>query len=99
MIRGGRPLSGSVVTSGSKNAVLGAMAATLLVADECLLTNVPRIGDVEQMAQVLRSLGAKVEWAGDHSLRIDASTLDESSPGEDVAGSLRASFLVMGALL
>ena len=99
VIRGGRPLSGSVVTSGSKNAVLGAMAATLLVADECLLTNVPRIGDVEQMAQVLRSLGAKVEWAGDHSLRIDASTLDESSPGEDVAGSLRASFLVMGALL
>ena len=98
MIRGGRPLSGSVVTSGSKNAVLGAMAATLLVEDECLLTNVPRIGDVEQMAQVLRSLGAKVEWAGNHALTIDSSGLNSSSPDRS-AESLRGSFSIMGALL
>jgi len=98
-IEGGHPLRGTVGVSGSKNATLGAMAAALLVSEECVLRNVPDIGDVEQMAQVLRSLGASVEWAGPHVLRINAVKLHSSSPAMDVAASLRGSFLVMGALL
>ena len=99
VIEGGRPLRGSVCVSGSKNATMGAMAAALLVTDDCFLENVPAIGDVGHMAEVLRSLGATVEPMSEHSLRINASKLTRSSPPTELVGSLRASFLVMGALL
>jgi UDP-N-acetylglucosamine 1-carboxyvinyltransferase len=98
-IEGGQPLSGTVTTRGSKNAVLGAMAAALLVSDTCRLTNVPRIADVDVMAGVLRSLGAKAEWDGQHELLIDASGVNSSVPDRDLAVSLRGSFAIMGALL
>src|SRR3989442_14301491 len=51
------------------------------------------------MAQVLRSLGASVDWAGQHVLHINAAKLHSSSPAMEYAGTLRGSFLVMGALL
>jgi UDP-N-acetylglucosamine 1-carboxyvinyltransferase len=99
LIEGGHRLQGAVAVSGSKNATLGAMAAALAVPEDCVLRNVPDIGDVEQMAQVLRSLGATVDWAGQHMLRINAAKLHTSTPAMEYAGTLRGSFLVMGALL
>jgi UDP-N-acetylglucosamine 1-carboxyvinyltransferase len=99
VIEGGRPLRGTVDISGSKNAAMGAMAAALLVPEDCYLENVPDIGDVEQMAEVLRSLGAVVEPTSDHGLRINAADLTGSSPPTELVGNLRASFLVIGALL
>jgi UDP-N-acetylglucosamine 1-carboxyvinyltransferase len=98
-VHGRRPLRGSVEIAGSKNATLGAMAACLLADDDCILENVPHIDDVEQMAEVLRSLGAKVEWDDAHVLRINAATADKTCPDRELVGSLRGSFLVMGALL
>ena len=98
-IEGGHRLQGSIQVGGSKNATLGAMAAALLVGEDCVLDNVPDIGDVEQMARVLRSLGAAVEWDGPHTLRIDAANLHSFSPPSDLVGNLRGSFLVMGPLL
>jgi UDP-N-acetylglucosamine 1-carboxyvinyltransferase len=98
-VRGGRPLRGSVEIGGSKNATLGAMAACLLVEDDCILENVPQIDDVEQMALVLRSLGASVEWDDAHVLRINAAGVNKTCPDRELVGSLRGSFLVMGALL
>ncbi len=99
VIDGGRPLHGSVDVSGSKNAAMGAMAAALLVAEDCYLENVPAIGDVGHMAEVLRSLGATVEPTSEHGLCINTAKLTSSSPPTELVGNLRASFLVMGALL
>src|SRR5437870_5445131 len=99
LIEGGHRLQGTVAVSGSKNATLGAMAAALLVPEDCVLQNVPVIGDVDQMAEVLRSLGATVEWTGRNVLRISAAELHSSTPAIEFAGTLRGSFLVMGALL
>jgi len=99
VIEGGRPLAGVVEVSGSKNATMGAMAAALLVKEDCYLENVPAIGDVGHMAEVLRSLGVVVESTSEHGLRINAAALTASSPPTELVGSLRASFLVMGALL
>lgn len=99
VIDGGRPLHGSVTVSGSKNATMGVMAAALLVAEDCYLENVPAIGDVGHMAEVLRSLGAVVEPTSEHGLRINAAELTRSSPPTELVGNLRASFLVIGALL
>src|SRR4029453_19182669 len=99
VIQGGHRLEGSVHVSGSKNATLGAMAAALAVPEDCVLQNVPDIRDVEQMAEVLRSLGATVEWTSPNILRINAAKLHSSSPAIEYAATLRGSFLVMGALL
>ncbi|HEY5639174.1 MAG TPA: UDP-N-acetylglucosamine 1-carboxyvinyltransferase [Dehalococcoidia bacterium] len=99
VLEGGKRLSGSVRVGGSKNATLGAMAAALLVADDCFLENVPSIDDVDQMALVLRSLGCDVEPAGDHTLRLNASRVTSSVPDPELVATLRGSFLVMGALL
>lgn len=99
VIEGGRPLRGDVQVSGSKNATMGAMAAALLVSDDCYLENVPDIDDVRAMAQVLRSLGAVVEQTSPHALRINAANIHTYSPPTELVVNLRASFLVMGALL
>lgn len=98
VLEGGAPLRGTVRIGGSKNATLGAMAACLLVPEECILTNVPRISDIDRMADVLRSLGADVSWEGGDRIKINAAKIDKSTPSR-VAERIRGSFLIMGALL
>ena len=99
IIEGGHALRGAVDISGSKNATMGAMAAALLASEDCTLRNVPDIGDVEQMAHVLRSVGATADWLEPHVLRINAAGVSTSAPPTDLVGNLRGSFLTMGALL
>ena len=99
VIEGGHALRGRVTVSGSKNATMGAMAAALLVPDDCILENVPDIEDVAHMAEVLRSLGATVERLDAHALRLNAANLHSWSPPSELVGNLRGSFLVMGPLL
>lgn len=60
-IKGGVPLEGEVVISGAKNAVLPIMAATLLTPERCVIRRVPDLSDVQFMAKILMSLGAKVK--------------------------------------
>jgi UDP-N-acetylglucosamine 1-carboxyvinyltransferase len=64
-IKGGTPLAGEVLVSGSKNAVLPILAATLLTAEPCLIRRVPNLSDVRFMGEILSSLGAEVRFAGD----------------------------------
>ncbi|MBX9770506.1 MAG: hypothetical protein K2X29_04005, partial [Candidatus Obscuribacterales bacterium] len=61
IIRGGKPLRGTVRVGGAKNAVLKMMAGALLAKDVSILRNVPNLTDVYMMAEVIRYLGAKVE--------------------------------------
>ena len=60
LIEGGHKLEGRVAVEGNKNAALPLLAACLLTDQECVLHNVPRIGDVEVMARLLLVLGAVV---------------------------------------
>src|SRR3972149_6335384 len=99
VIEGGRPLRGSVRVSGNKNAADYAMAAALLSADDCILENVPDIEDVTFMGDILRQLGAEVEQLSPARLRINAAQIHSFEPPSDLVVNLRASFLVMGALL
>lgn len=98
-ITGGSPLRGSVRISGSKNGADYAIAAALLTAEEVILHNVPDIGDVRQMEEILAYLGAKVEHVSKSELRINAANLTRSEVPPRLAAQLRASFLVMGPLL
>ena len=72
VVTGGKPLNGRVRVGGNKNAALPVIAACLLTDEECVLENVPRIRDVEVMAELLRELGASVAWEGTSTLRIRA---------------------------
>lgn len=94
------PLRGEVTVSGSKNAVLPIMAATLLTKEACEINDVPHLKDVEVMCEILRSMGCEVteKWE-DHTLIIDTSGLNTSSAPAELVKKMRASFFIMGPLL
>ncbi len=98
-ITGGNPLHGRVRIGGSKNGADYAMAAALLAADDVVLHNVPDIGDVRQMEDILRHLGATVDRLAPGAIRINCADLTEYDVPPSLAARLRASFLVMGPLL
>src|SRR5258708_39806161 len=99
LIEGGQRLSGSVDVEGNKNSALPLLAACLLTAEECVLTNVPRISDVEVMARLLLDLGAEVEGIGSTTLRIRCPQVLKDEPDATLVGRLRGSVLLLGPLL
>ena len=99
VIEGGHPLSGTVRASGNKNAALPILAACVLASEEVLLTNVPRIRDVETMVELLADIGADVEWVGANEVRVDAGGVSKTGLDADLAREIRASFLLAGPLL
>ena len=99
LIEGGHRLQGRVAVEGNKNAALPLLAACLLTEDECVLTNVPRIGDVEVMARLLLDIGAEVDGIGSTTLRIRAPHLRTHAPDRALVGRLRGSVLLLGPLL
>ena len=98
VVEGGRPLEGEVKISGSKNAALPIMAATLLAPGKYRISNVPRLRDVRTMAHLLRIIGAKVEIA-EHTLVIDTTLADFPEAPYELVRTMRASIYVLGPLL
>src|SRR5712692_5698068 len=99
LIEGAHRLSGAVDVEGNKNATLPLLAACLLTTDECVLTNVPRISDVEVMARLLLDLGAEVEGIGSTTLRVRCPDVVKDEPDGALVGRLRGSVLLLGPLL
>jgi len=98
VIRGGRELRGSVRVSGAKNSALKLMAASLLTDDECRISNVPDIGDVRVMAEVLRHLGAEMGFH-DGEMRVRCPRLATVRAPYALVRRMRASIIVLGPLL
>jgi UDP-N-acetylglucosamine 1-carboxyvinyltransferase len=96
-IHGGRPLSGSIKISGSKNSALPILAATLLTREPCTIRRVPDLSDTNYMLQILKHLGAEVERASG-TVTIAAAKIDSIAP-YDVVRRMRASVCVIGPLL
>ena len=99
IVEGGQRLGGSVDVEGNKNAALPLLAACLLTDEPCTLTNVPRIGDVRVMAELLRGLGAEVDGIGTTTLRIRCADVRSDEPDPRLVGRLRGSVLLVGPLL
>lgn len=100
VIDGGTRLDGEVSIGGAKNAVLKQMAACILISDTCKLYNVPDLTDVDTMIKVLNCLGVKIEYDKVHkSLEIDASNITGVIAPYELVSKMRASFIVLGALL
>jgi UDP-N-acetylglucosamine 1-carboxyvinyltransferase len=98
---GGARLCGEVAASGSKNATLALMAASLLLEGETVLSNVPRLRDTDAMLELLRALGARADWDAQDpaSVRIDPAGVSHFEAPYDLVRKMRASFLVLGPLL
>jgi UDP-N-acetylglucosamine 1-carboxyvinyltransferase len=99
VIEGGYPLSGTVVPAGNKNAALPILAAALLTEEEVVVGNVPRIRDVDSMLALLEDVGVTVTWSDDHEVVLRASSVSGTEVDAELAGRLRASFLLAGPLL
>ncbi len=97
LIKGGVPLHGEVTISGAKNAVLPIMAATLLTAEPCVIRRVPDLTDVQFMAKILASLGAKVTVDGD-TVTVQARKLKPVG-NYDLIRKMRGSICILGPLL
>ncbi len=98
-IEGGRRLSGRVAVEGNKNSALPLLAACLLTDEECVLTNVPGIRDVEVLARLLVGLGATVDGIGTGTLRVKCEVVKTDRPDPVLVGKLRGSVLLLGPLL
>ena len=99
VVRGGRPLRGTVRPAGNKNAALPILAATLLADGPVELENFPRIRDVDTMAALLADLGADVSWTGANHLRVDARHARPKPLDPKLCAKIRASILLAGPLL
>lgn len=97
-ITGGRPLRGTLRVQGSKNAVLPILAATAAIPGRVTLTNCPPIRDAAVTCALLEGLGLKASARGSR-LEIDGAGPVGSAPDPALAGRLRSSFLLLGALL
>ena len=97
-ICGQEPLSGTIDISGSKNATLPIMAATILAPGKSRLGRVPDLADVRTLQRVLSHLGIKIEHDGPE-LTLDASDITELEAPYELVRTMRASILVLGPLL
>ena len=97
-ITGGRPLAGTLAVQGSKNAVLPILAATAAIPGRFAFTNCPAIRDVTVTCALLRGLGLRISEA-DGLVTADSRAAIHTAPDPVLAGKLRSSVLLLGALL
>ena len=98
-IVGGTPLKGSVVISGAKNAAVAILPAALLVSGPCRIENVPDISDVRILIDILRGMGATIEYENANTLTVDCTAINSIHPDPALVRKMRASYYLMGALL
>jgi len=91
-------LSGSVNISGAKNAALPLIASTILAKNEVNLENIPEVTDVKTLLKLFKNLGANYYFEKNH-LKIDTSTINNTTAVYEIVKTMRASILVLGPLL
>ena len=99
VITGGVPLRGVIRPAGNKNAALPLLAACLLTDQPVVLHNVPAIGDVLTMRNLLEALGVSIESVDEHSWRMHAKNIANHTPDAALCRLIRASILLAGPML
>ena len=99
IVEGGHTLRGTIRPAGNKNAALPCIAATLLTEDEVVLENVPAIRDVKTLLELLKMIGAEVEWLDRNTIRVQAKDLRAAEIEVEAAARIRASILLAGPML
>ena len=100
IIEGGKRLEGTVNISGAKNSALAIIVAAALATEgECVLENIPHVGDVGTICLILRSLGVEVWFDRKGLLHVNGSTLSKYQAPYHLVRKMRASFYCAGLLL
>jgi UDP-N-acetylglucosamine 1-carboxyvinyltransferase len=99
VIEGGVPLAGTIRPAGNKNGALPILAACLLTDEEVVLTNVPRIRDVDTMCDLLEHLGVRIDRRGEGEVALCAAGVGDTAVDHELSERIRASFLLAGPLL
>jgi UDP-N-acetylglucosamine 1-carboxyvinyltransferase len=100
LIRGGRPLNGTIDISGAKNSALKLMVACLLTPEPLQLSNMPDLSDTRFLSQLLATLGVEVFWPkGAKTCHLNAAELTSTIAPYEQVRKMRASFNVLGPLL
>src|SRR6266571_6572790 len=99
VVRGGVPLRGEIAVSGSKNAALPLLFASLLTEDECRLGQVPQLVDIRTALRLLHDLGVEYDWLSNSEVALNARAVRQLQAPYELVKTMRASFLVLGPLL
>lgn len=99
MIKSGGPLNGEIRISGSKNAALPILAATLLADSPILLRNMPHLNDITTMLALLRCMGVGVTIDERMGVEIDTNSINDFTAPYELVKTMRASILVLGPML
>lgn len=90
---------GEIEVMGAKNAALPILAAALLTKEACVLDNVPLIEDVLKMINIIKEMGADVEWVGERKIKIQCKNIDSKKIPPHIVSRFRGSALLWGGLL
>ena len=99
VIKGGNPLVGGVAIGGAKNAALAILAAAVMTDETVTIDNLPNVRDINVMLQAIENIGATVERLDVHTVKINGSTIHETSVDNEYIRKIRASYYLLGALL
>lgn len=99
VIAGEKPLYGTVTISGGKNAAVAIIPATILVSGSCIIENIPKIRDVIQLFDILKKMGASVDYLDETTVKIDTTGISSPIATFEEVRKMRASYYLIGALL
>lgn len=99
LIKGGKPLKGEVILSGAKNVALKTIIAALMFKGEVILKNIPKINDVLDLIELIKSLGAKANFVEKNTLLIDSGNLKSNRVELQYGSKIRVSFMLFAPLL
>lgn len=99
IIKGGIPLAGEVVISGSKNSALGILAAAVLTEEPVYIKNLPDISDVTVMLQAIERIGAQIERVDAHTVIINSQNVHPAPIDDENSRKIRGSCYFIGSLL
>ena len=99
MIRGGNRLVGDVTISGSKNAALGIIAASMLLDGPCKIDHAPNVDDINMLVEICRSMGAQIRREADGALEIDPRFVTNGETIDERSRNIRGSYYLLGAML
>lgn len=99
LIKGGNKLTGSIEVRGAKNSAFAVLFASLLTKEPVIVDNLPLIEDVFRSLELLKSVGADIEWLDERKIKIHAKNIDGSKIDDNIVCKFRGSVLMMGALL
>ena len=98
-IQGGQALSGEINISGSKNAALPLIAASIMLDERVILERIPHLRDISTMIKLLADMGVSVNLTDNNKLELDASNINNYLAPYNLVKTMRASILVLGPLL